>query len=226
MMPQATFMLAPLLLLGFGPISSSLSDELKARLLKWEVVSRTLPASATRPVQAMGLVPTSVQPVLDVLVDVQSYPGLFPRVTSARRVKQDLYRLTARFPWPMGDGWVVARLHKWRERDVHVLRWKMVHGSFKRYEMTVRVEPWTPHRCLLSVRMHAVPRSAFLRVFMGWGLRRAAEQLVHAVRMKATHPRKPQTGGKRAEHGIGMRCGVQPSRCLPSTRRPSEVRRL
>lgn len=160
------------------------SADVKSKLLAGKILTTSIPSDRGWPGRAMGIVNASAESVYRLLADVPSYKHFVPLVRSSRRIGDNRYELTAKFPWPVSKTTVRLKVRKGRKKKVYVLTWKMYEGTLERYEGAAWIQPYGKGRSVLTYQMLAKPKVPTPDGFMISGMRTLVKGMVRAVRKR------------------------------------------
>lgn len=160
------------------------AGDARAKLTAGEILSTSVQQRGIWPGRAMGVVDAPAEQVYRLLADFENYEQFVPRVFKSHRSAGGLFTLHAKFPWPVEKTRVDLEVRHGRRGPVYVVQWKMKNGTLKSFEGAAWIQAWGSDRCLLTYQMLAVPRGIAPHSMMAFGLRKAVEGFVGAVRKR------------------------------------------
>ena len=166
------------------PSSSARADYKKA-LLSGKILTLSVPTRGIWPGRAMAIVDAKAEKVFKLLTRVSTYKSFVPRIVDSKKVTKNVFDLVGKFPWPIKKAKVRVKVQKGQRGRTYVMAWKMVEGSFKKYEGAAWIQPFGD-RCILTYQMLMVPKIIAPEALMTKGLRNAVLEVVQAIRQRVS----------------------------------------
>jgi ribosome-associated toxin RatA of RatAB toxin-antitoxin module len=145
------------------------------------VVSVPVEGSSIWAGRAMVILNAPTAIVKDLVTDVAAYKSFVPRTTASRKVGDGRYVIEMDLPWPVNKTWAYITMRSAIRDGIHVVQWKMLNGTLKRYEGVAWIQPWGTNRTLLTYQLLAVPNLAAPTAMMNTGLRDAAVTMLESI---------------------------------------------
>mgnify|MGYP001826630082 CR=1 FL=1 len=155
----------------------------KQALLSGKILTMSVPGKGIWPGRAMAIVDAKAKDVYKLLTGVASYKSFVPRIVDSKKVNNDVFWLKGKFPWPIKHATVKVKVKQGKKGGAYVMVWKMVSGTFKKYEGAAWIQPFG-NRCILTYQMLMVPKIIAPEALMMKGLRNAVLEVVQAVRKR------------------------------------------